>query len=114
MDSSDIRVEIYYLSNEPQKAIYGASYTPLVNANTQAMIDQTANKIGAAQTAPDGTVTLIHETGETMVTDFSRKTKVGDATSATVHCNMYFTAYPGCPAGSTVQMTFTLKGIAPL
>jgi hypothetical protein len=113
-NSFDVRVELFYLTSDPQKAIVGVALASITNAAT-VIPPRLTPTVRSIQPQPDGSLQFIYgenDNGDVMLTGFVRQSAVGGTSAATAHCNYGF---PGsCNIGATVPLTFTLVGVRAL
>lgn len=119
-DAFDLRVELYYLKSDAAKSIYGAEVHTLINANTTSFVNNFA-KISEVSVAADGAVDLKKFDGQTVLTSLTRKTTVGETTTATIKCsdlNAGGFTFKGCAGkagdATSKDVTLTLKSVRAL
>jgi hypothetical protein len=108
-DSFDLRVEFFYLSDDPSKAIYSVNVAAIPNANTQSYIAG-APYAYHVKTNADGSVTLENYDHTPNYSNFHRVAVVGQTT--TVDVNFGVGMVPGLE--NTHPVTFELKALGAL
>lgn len=101
-DTYDLRIELFYLSDDPQKTIYSVNVAAIPNANTQSYIAG-APYAYYLKTNLDGTITLENWDHSANYAGLKRGSQVGDTTVVDVNTG------PG--ATGTTPVTFELKAI---
>jgi len=81
--TQDLRLELYYLLSDSAKTIYGVSIAGLVNTSTGGMAGG-FSKIASIKSNADGSINLLDWQGNAVVASLTRKSTVGQTTTATV------------------------------
>jgi hypothetical protein len=100
---------MYYLENDPTKAIYGVSTQTVPTADTAGYLVGYRQAFGVT-TNPDNSINVLDYEGKAFISKFSRVATVGKTTTAQLACDSVST---NCTAGSMVTGTFTLDALAP-
>ena len=119
-DDFDVRLELYYVKEDPKKTIYGVSAKTLVNARSTTTVSD-FQKVSFLDTKDSGAIDFQAYDKTPMLTGFKRGTKAGDTSPATLHCAHYGDAngssagvlFSGCDANGA-PLTFTLTSISSL
>jgi hypothetical protein len=119
-DDFDVRLELYYVKEDPNKTVYGVSGKTLVNARSTTVVSE-FQKVAFLETTASGALDLQAYDKTPMLSGFTRGTQAGDTVSATLHCAHYGdpsgssagVLFTGCDANG-MPLTFTLTSVSPL
>ncbi len=99
-DDFDVRLELYYVDEDAERTIYGASARTLFNARSKTMISD-FQKIAFVNTNESGDLEFQAYDKSPTLTGFTRGTAEGDTSTATLYCSHY-----GDPRGSSAGVLF--------
>lgn len=85
-DNFDLRIELYYTKEDPEKKIYGVLARTHLNESSNTFFYD-FSKISYLVTAEDETLELQSHTQSALISGLVRQTEIGEGDSATIHCS---------------------------
>lgn len=119
-DNFDLRIELYYVSSDPARTIYGTNIRVLPNANTNTYVFPFPT-ISFLGTDTDGNLNFQIYNKTVVLDEFTRGKNVGDTATVTIDCGSPGAGlfnFAGCSGSagdpSSVSVSLTLTSISSL